>query len=404
MDYQQTLDYLYSRLPSLDKKGWSAYKPGLDRVLKMLEVLGNPQNSYKIIHVAGTNGKGSVSHMLASVLQESGLKVGLFTSPHLKDFRERIKVDGVEVDEKEVIRFVQYFSEKIENISPSFFEYTFSLAVNHFKNKGIDVAVIETGLGGRLDCTNVVKPILSIITNISLDHEQFLGNTIAAVAKEKAGIIKMGIPSVIGRYQEESQVVFDAVASANNSLIYGTNDKQKTFPCELQGDYQLENQRTVIKSLELLRKQGVAIQEDDLLRGLQRITDNTGLKGRWQELSKSPKVICDVGHNVDGVKQLVNQLLRLDYANVRVVWGMSEDKKVEEILSLLPLKYEYYWCEANNPRALNASYLDKLAKNRGLQGQSYDSVSKAYNQALSELKDDEMIFVGGSVFVVAEVI
>ncbi|MFT6745920.1 MAG: dihydrofolate synthase/folylpolyglutamate synthase [Glaciecola sp.] len=404
MDYKQTVDYLYSCLPSLDKKGWSAYKPGLSRVNALLKLLDNPQDSFKIIHVAGTNGKGSVSHMLASVLQESGLKVGLFTSPHLKDFRERIKVNGKEVNKKKVIDFVGDFKVPSKDISPSFFEYTFALAADHFKESEVDVAVIETGLGGRLDCTNVVNPILSVITNISLDHEQFLGDTLQKVAGEKAGIIKENTPVVIGRQQDEVQEVYNQAVKKQNARLHLSDAETETYKCELQGDYQIENQRTVLKCIEVLKSLHFLILPEHVQKGLQSITLNTGLKGRWQLLSHNPKIICDVGHNIDGVKQIMKQLSNESYSGVSVVWGMSEDKKITEILSLLPIEYNYYWCAAENPRSLNAAELRMKGSSLKLFGKDYSSVYSAYQHAKSELKEGEILFVGGSVFVVAEVI
>ena len=404
MNYKETVDYLYSCLPSLDKKGWGAYKPGLSRVNQMLELLGNPQNSYKIIHVAGTNGKGSVSHMLASILQKTGLKVGLFTSPHLKSFRERIKVNGVEVGENEVVSFVKKFSTEAKSISPSFFEYTFALAVNHFKDEDVDVAIIETGLGGRLDCTNVVRPILSVITNISLDHEQFLGNTINEVAAEKAGIIKNNIPVVVGRRQVEVEKVFEKVADSKKSPLYYADVDTVSFLCDLKGNYQVENQHTVAKCVEVLNSLTFSIKGSHVVDGFEHVVKNTGLKGRWQQLSNVPKVICDVGHNLDGVKELVKQLENEPSAGIKVVWGMSEDKKIKEILLLLPKTCRYFWCAADNPRSLDPNELKKIASELELDGQVFSSVKEAYKAALKGLKKEEMVFIGGSVFVVAEVV
>jgi len=404
MNYQQTVDYLYSCLPSLDKKGWSAYKPGLARVNQLLDILDNPHNSYPVIHVAGTNGKGSVSHMLASILKEAGLKVGLFTSPHLKDFRERIKVGGQEISQNEVVNFVANFSVEAKSIAPSFFEYTFALAVNYFQNEKVDIAVIETGLGGRLDCTNVVTPELSVITNISLDHEQFLGSSIEEVATEKAGIIKPGIPIVIGRRQNETRRVFEKFAFDNRSQIHYADSNGITFPCALKGDYQRENQQTVATCVEVLKALNYSITSDNVKTGLLNVVANTGLLGRWQTLSLSPKVICDVGHNTNGVKLLMDQLASDKCSKVRVVWGMSEDKKVAEIMSLLPRAYHYYWCSADNPRALDTNSIKNQAVILGLHGESYSSVNEAFDAAKKEVKEDEMIFIGGSVFVVAEVI
>ena len=404
MNYQETLSYLYSCLPSIDKKGWGAYKPGLTRVREMLRLLDDPQESYPVIHVAGTNGKGSVSHLLASVLQDSGLKVGLFTSPHLKDFRERVKVNGEEISENYVVDFVKSFADVAADVNPSLFEYTFALAAHYFRDQKVDAVVLETGLGGRLDCTNVVHPVLSVITNISLDHEKFLGNTLQKVAAEKAGIIKPEIPVVVGRKQKETTPVFKEAAKRNLSMLQFADPTAPVYSCPLKGGYQMENQRTVIKCVEVLKEIGFQLETINIIDGFSQVIKNTGLKGRWQELSDQPKVVCDVGHNVDGVTQLMDQLKKEPYSQIKVVWGMSEDKRIEDILALLPKEFDYYWCEAQNPRALKVEKLKGEADLLGLHGNVYPSVKEAYRAALDQVQEDEMVFVSGSTFVVSEVL
>lgn len=404
MNYQETLSYLYAQLPALHKKGWDAYKPGLERVSAMLEKLGNPHKQLRFIHVAGTNGKGSVSHFLASILQESGLKVGLFTSPHLKDFRERIKVNGEQVSEKEVVDFVANFSILSHELKPSFFEYTFSLGMRYFAACEVDLVVLETGLGGRLDCTNVVEPILSVITNVSMDHEQFLGDSLSAIAREKAGIIKRDTPVVIGRFQAETAPVFAEIADVNSSPLFLSDPTSILYPAGLKGRYQEENQRTALKCVDVLNTRGVAVSSEDCKRGLLNVIKNTGMMGRWQLLTEDPKTICDVGHNPDGVREIVKQLRAEKAPGVRVIWGMVADKKTEEIFKLLPTDYIYYWCAANNPRALSAEKLKEQAKAHQLKGQVFNSVQKAFHQAEKDRGEGELLFVGGSTFVVAELL
>lgn len=405
MTYQQTLEFLFSRFPSLQKDGWTAYKPGLDRVNQMAEILENPQNSFPSIHVAGTNGKGSVSHFLASILQEAGYKVGLFTSPHLKDFRERIKVNGQQIPQGRVIEFVNAFSKEAEGIHPSFFEYTCLMAFQYFKEQKVDIAVIETGLGGRLDCTNIVNPLLSVITNIGLDHMQFLGSTLPEIAGEKAGIIKGNTPVVIGRKNTHTDTVFQQKAGEMKAPLFFAEDlTEKEYELGLKGEYQKENVKTVRKTVEVLGTLGWEISEDFLKAGLLNVLKNTQLQGRWQEISKQPTVIADVAHNEDGVKIVVKQLLQNNYSDLRIVWGMAADKDVEVILSLLPKNASYYWCSAQNARSLPAKLLQEKGFEFNLKGVAYSRVMEALENAKTNASENTLVFVGGSVFVVAEIL
>ncbi len=417
MNYKETLQYIYNKLPSLEKKGWGAYKPGLDRINEQLTRLNNPHESFDIIHVAGTNGKGSVSSLLASVLMESGKKVGLFTSPHLLDFRERIKVNGVDIPEKEVISFVAKFSEKMEDLNPSFFEYTFAMAMEYFREQKVGVAVIETGLGGRLDCTNVVRPILSVITNVSLDHVQFLGNTISAIATEKAGIIKEGVDVVIGRKQNETTDVFKLKAVEENTNVFYSNENLLIRPMALKGSCQAENQRTVLESVQRLNAGGFSILEEQVNSGLVNVLHNTNFKGRFQILSKSPFVICDVAHNFDGVTQLVSQISELQdlpasngkdpsgiIRKINVVWGMSEDKDVEAILKLLPKQANYFWCGTQNARSMSSTDLKIKGLELQLKGEGFSTMRDAYLSAIEETNEADILLIAGSTFVVADLL
>lgn len=403
MTYQETLAFIYSKLPSLEKIGWGAYKPGLERIYKQLAVLGNPQNNFKIIHIAGTNGKGSVANLLSSVLQEQGYKVGLFTSPHLKDFRERIRVNGEMVSEQKVIDFVQKFTVDLSEVEPSFFEYTFAMSMLYFSEEKVDFAVVETGLGGRLDCTNIVKPLLSIITNVGLDHEQYLGDTIQKIAQEKAGIIKNGVDVVIGRKQKDLITIYQEKAQEEKAQIHFA-ENQINYPCGLIGKCQVENQNTVLTAIGVLQQKGVLITTDSIKKGFLNVLDNTGFKGRFQVFQKEPLIICDVAHNSDGVKQLFDELSRFSPEKLKIVWGMSVDKKIDDILTLLPVESNYYWCSANNPRAFIAKDLKIKASEFSLKGEAFNSVYSAYQNALLHLEKDELLLVAGSVFVVADLL
>ncbi len=422
MTYQQAIDYLYSQLPIYQRVGAAALKPNLNNTIAICDALGNPQQKFKAIHIAGTNGKGSVSHMLASVLQSAGYKVGLYTSPHLKDFRERIKINGEMISENEVSTFVDDYTTIFNEIEPSFFELTVGMAFKQFADNKVDVAVIETGLGGRLDSTNILSPIISIITNISLDHEHLLGNTIAKIAQEKAGIIKENTPVVIGESEEVSKSVFMNVASQNKAPIYFSDSTyfvEKTkklklikkgvtyldnLECELKGKYQEKNILSVIQTCELLPKLGFAIDEDAIRKGLKNIVTNTGLLGRWQLISECPTTIADIGHNVAGIETIVEQLNEIKYKRLLIVFGMVEDKDVGNILGLLPKEALYYFCQAAIPRAMKAKDLQNIAAKHNLRGNYFPSVKEAYKAAQIAAKQNDLVFVGGSAFVVAEVL
>ncbi len=404
MNYQETLDFLFSQFPAFQKDGSSAYKPGLERIFELSELVGNPHNNFKSIHLAGTNGKGSTSHMLASVLQEAGYKVGLFTSPHLTDFRERIKINGEEVSEKFVVDFVSGFKVSAVDIKPSFFEYTTVMAFDFFAKEKVDIAIVETGLGGRLDCSNIITPEVSVITNIGLDHVQFLGDTLGEIAKEKAGIIKHEVPVVIGRRQGETVIVFDFFAIQNRSKIYWAENEDVNYTSDLKGWYQKENIKTAVTTLKVLQDKDWNISSDSIENGLLNVVKNTGLKGRWQNLGESPKVICDTGHNEDGVKQITAQLKSESYDQLHIVWGMVDDKDATSILKLLPKDAKYYWSKPNNGRGLVVKELVKIAHGLGLVGEKFTSIELAKEQALSIAKPNDMVFIGGSTFVVAEVI
>jgi dihydrofolate synthase/folylpolyglutamate synthase len=385
--------------------GKAAYKEDLSNTIKLLDYLKNPHHSFKTIHVAGTNGKGSTSHMLASVLHEAGFKVGLYTSPHLKDFRERIKVNGRMIAKPTVSAFVKKNKRFFEANELSFFEMTVGLAFNFFKKETVDIAIIEVGMGGRLDSTNVITPEVSVITNIGLDHTQFLGNTISKIASEKAGIIKPNIPVVIGETVPESKLVFNKVAKKNNAPIFFAENYDGTkYQTDLLGDYQELNKKTVLSTLNVLKKQGWQISEKAIVKGLINTVQNTGILGRWQVLQNSPKVICDTAHNPDGLKLTLNQLRNEEYLNLHIVLGTVDDKDLSAILSLFPTNANYYFCKPDIPRGLNAKTLENKALPFGLLGEVYLSVRMAYKNALNSANENDVIFIGGSTFTVAEVL
>jgi dihydrofolate synthase/folylpolyglutamate synthase len=421
MTYNQTLEYLYERLPVFHQVGGAAYKPGLDNTIQLMNALDNPQNKYRTIHVAGTNGKGSVSHLLAAVLQSAGYKVGLYTSPHLVDFGERIRVNGQMIEQKYVIDFVSQNEKLFESIEPSFFEATMAMAFNYFAFCEVDVAVVEVGLGGRLDSTNIIQPVLSIITNISFDHIGFLGDTLQKIASEKAGIIKTNTPIVIGEclaetltefekkanevnapisFAEESVIVLFKGFSAAKTLVE-INDKY-ILKVGLSGNYQLKNIATAFESIEQLKKLNFAISDQNIASGFEHVIDITGLQGRWQELQKSPIVVCDTGHNEAGIRFVVDQLNEQKFETLRIVIGMVNDKDVSSVLALLPKNAKYYFTQANIPRALSAEKLMKLAKSYDLKGDVYYSVKEAVDTAINDSIKTDFVFVGGSNFVVGE--
>ncbi len=419
--YQQTLDYLYSRLPMYQRVGAVAYKNDLINTIALCHALVNPERKFKSVHVAGTNGKGSSSHMLAAILQSAGYKTGLYTSPHLKQFTERIKINGKEVSPAFVTDFVNRMKPILEKIEPSFFETTVAMAFDFFAEEKVDVAVIEVGLGGRLDSTNVIVPEVSLITNISYDHMDLLGDTLQKIAAEKAGIIKPGIPVVISERQQETENVFVDKAMGEKSLITFASDdyhikalgdgafevqlnkKSEIFHLELTGDYQQKNLAGVLSVVEELRKKGFQISDEQLASGLKNTVKLTQLKGRWQKLNGKPLILCDTGHNEAGVKEVLTQISKLDFEKLHIVWGMVKDKNPDRILSLLPKKAKYYFCQAKIPRAMPANELKEKAGLFGLEGEVVEDVNEAIEQAKRNCKSEDMIFIGGSTFVVAEI-
>jgi len=401
MTYSETLQYLYVKTPVFQQVGQQAYKPGLDTVSALSAQLGNPHNQYTTIHVAGTNGKGTTVHTLAAILQSAGYKVGLYTSPHLKDFSERIRVNGQPVSQDFVVDFVEKTRSFIETNKPSFFEITTVMAFSYFAMMQVDVAVIEVGLGGRLDSTNIIHPCLSIITNISLDHTALLGNTLEQIAAEKAGIIKPGVPVVVGEAPESLRPIYNSKATM--PVVYAQDSNDSNLPFELKGDYQKANKKTILSAVSILRKQ-FNISDQALRQGMTQVVELTGLQGRWQILQQQPLLICDTGHNEGAVRYLSQQLSELKCTQLHIVFGMMKDKDVRACLSLMPVKAIYYFCQAPTPRALSATDLQLTAAAFGLQGQCYHSVQQALQAAKAAAKDSDCIFVGGSNFTVAEIL
>jgi dihydrofolate synthase/folylpolyglutamate synthase len=349
MTYKETVEWMFSRLPMYQLQGASAYKKDLNNTLLLAAHLGNPEQQIKTIHIAGTNGKGSVSNMLSSILQEAGYKTGLYTSPHLKDFRERVKINGIDVSEEFVCRFIEKNKPFFEEQELSFFEMTVGLAFDYFKEEEVDIAVIETGMGGRLDSTNIITPLVSVITNIGMDHTQFLGNSLTAIAKEKAGIIKPNVPVVIGEYNEETKPVFLAKAEECKAAIYFASDEvRETYPSDLVGDYQDQNKKTVLKTIEILRER-LPVTDENVKEGLLNVVKNTGFKGRWQQLHDNPTAIADTAHNSHGLKIVMAQLQKQKFNVLRIVFGVVNDKDLDEILPLLPKNAIYYFCRPDVP-------------------------------------------------------
>ena len=403
MDYQQTLDWLFQQLASFQRVGQSAYNEDLGNINAICSLLNHPQNNFKSIHVAGTNGKGSTSHLIASVLQEQGCKVGLYTSPHLKDFRERIKVNGEMISQKEVVDFVNAHMEDFTEIGLSFFEMSTALAFAYFSDQKVDVAVIEVGLGGRLDATNIINPELSVITNVAFDHQHLLGDTIALIAKEKAGIIKEGITVVLGATSEEVRYVVAEIAAQKGSKLI-LSSKNTSYESGLLGACQQENTDTVCEAIEQLRLLGWDVSEASLKLGLLRVVENTSLRGRWEQISSSPMVICDTGHNPHAMRSIVKQLNKMSYNKLWMVIGMVGDKDVSAILELLPKDANYIFCEPNIPRALSVNDLFDKAAQYSLKGQKLQNPLDALAEARKQAKQNDLIFVGGSTFVVAEIL
>jgi dihydrofolate synthase/folylpolyglutamate synthase len=406
MNYQETVNWMFNQLPVYQLQGAIAYKEDLTNTILLSEYLGNPEKNLKFIHVAGTNGKGSTSHLLASVLQEAGYKVGLYTSPHLKDFRERIKINGKEIAEDFVIEFIAKHKNFFEINDLSFFEMTVGLAFDYFKKEKIDIAIIEVGMGGRLDSTNIISPLLSVITNIGKDHTQFLGTTFEAIATEKAGIIKQHIPVIIGEYTSETKPVFLAKANETKSDIYFASDLvSENYPSDLIGAYQISNKKTALQTLRILNSQKeFQVSEAAIKTGFLNVVKNTGLQGRWQQLNSAPKVICDTAHNKHGLEIVLNQLRKEAFDILHFVFGVVNDKDLDEILPLFPKNAIYYFCKPNIPRGLDASVLAKKALEFGLHGKVYNSVSEAYKNAFQNATSTDFIYIGGSTFVVGEIL
>ncbi|MFW0737427.1 bifunctional folylpolyglutamate synthase/dihydrofolate synthase [Flavobacterium sp. T12S277] len=404
MNYQETTNWMFNQLPMYQLQGASAYKEDLTNIKLLAAHLDNPQDQLKCIHVAGTNGKGSTSHMLASVLQEAGYKVGLYTSPHLKDFRERIKINGQEISEDFVCEFVAKHKSFFEANDMSFFEMSVGLAFDYFASEKTDIAIIEVGLGGRLDATNIITPLLSVITNIDLDHTQFLGNTPAAIAGEKAGIIKPHVPVIIGEYTSETQPVFVSKAKENEAPIYFASDLvTEVFPSDLIGDYQFHNKKTVQQTIAILNTQNeFKVSDENLKKGLLQVVKNTGLQGRWQQLGENPKIICDTAHNKHGLAVVMKQIQKEIFENLHIVLGVVNDKDLDSILPLFPKNANYYFCSPNSSRGLSTEILNEAAKKYDLLGDNYESVAHAFAAAKKNASKNDFIYVGGSTFVVAE--
>lgn len=429
--YDEVINYLYDHLPYYQRSGQAAYKSGLENTLALDAMFNHPHRTFNSVHVAGTNGKGSVSHMLASILMESGYKTGLYTSPHLKDFRERIRINGVMIEKKFVVNFVAEFLKRNSDLhlEPSFFELTVMMAFDYFSQRKVDVAIIEVGLGGRLDSTNIINPELSVITNISLDHTIFLGDTLGKIALEKAGIIKSNRPVVIGESHPQTTMIFQGIAREHNAPVtfadqfYNTGvalisiDGCQIFNVRkggvvvypnlkvgLLGSYQSKNLTTLLTAIEKLRDQGYQIPESAIRKGLENICQNTGLMGRWQIIGSNPRIVCDTGHNEGGIREVVNQLNQTPHKKLHIIIGVVSDKDIAGILHLLPNDAHYYFTKAAIPRALDEKVLQKMALLLNLKGECYPTVISALEEAKGNADVDDLIFIGGSTFVVAEAI
>jgi dihydrofolate synthase/folylpolyglutamate synthase len=428
MTYQQTLDYLFAKLPMYQRVGLAAYKADLNNTIAICKILDNPEKKIKCVHVAGTNGKGSSSHMLAAILQQAGYKTGLYTSPHLVDFRERIKINGKLIPKTAVVKFVEDNQRHFENIQPSFFEWTVGLAFDYFAKQEVDVAIIEVGLGGRLDSTNVINPVACLITNISYDHINLLGNTLPLIAQEKAGIIKLKTPVTISQTQLEVISVFNNKAkdlkapiefADKNYKIISTSTKNKLLTIELlhkktntshqydldlQGSYQIKNLMGVLTTIDTLKQKGFIIEEQDISTALKQVQKITGLQGRWQIIGEKPWIIADTGHNEDGIKEVLENLKRYQYKKLHFVLGVVNDKDISKILSLLPKDAFYYFCKSSIPRALDEKELALEAQKKGLSGKTFKTVPDALASAKKQAKGSDLIFIGGSTFTVADII
>jgi dihydrofolate synthase/folylpolyglutamate synthase len=406
MNYQETLNWMFTQLPMYQTQGATAYRKDITNTVLLANHLGNPEKDLKCIHVAGTNGKGSTSHLLASVLQEADYKVGLYTSPHLKDYRERITINGQPISEEYVCDFINKNKSFFETNALSFFEMSVGLAFEYFVKEKTDINIIEVGMGGRLDSTNIITPLISVITNIGFDHTQFLGNTLEAIAFEKAGIIKPNIPVVIGEYRAETKPVFEVKSQDSNSEIYFASDiVQEDYPSALLGDYQLHNKKTVVQTLKVLQeKQLLLVSEENIKSGFLNVIKNTNLQGRWQQLGENPKIICDTAHNAHGLSIVLNQLKKEKFDQLHIVLGLVNDKNLEEILPLFPKNAKYYFCKPDISRGLEAEILAAKGGDFELKGEIYNSVSNAYADATKNATPDDFIYVGGSTFVVAEIL
>lgn len=422
--WERTLDYLFNQRPAFERQGADGYKPGLETSLALDKLYKEPHRRFRIIHIAGTNGKGSTAHLLASCLQRCGYRVGLFTSPHLVDFRERIRVNGRKISRSYVMQWVSEYQKKdLGGLQPSFFELTSTMAFDYFAWRNVNVAVIETGLGGRLDSTNIVTPELSIITNIGLEHQQFLGNTLEEIASEKAGIIKHGQPVVIGRAEGVVRDVFEREAKRLYADIRFAQDRPEvlsakhadgvlrietvnygTLDCELTGDYQIENTNTVLTALNMLKRLKYRIKEKAVHEGFAHVIENTGLMGRWMRLGTHPLVICDSAHNPAGIEQVIKQLKHEDYKRLHMVMGFMADKDVKSILNLLPKDAVYYFTQAQTSRSMTVEQLQSLAAKCGIEGSIYNNVSEALDAARNQANDEDLIYVGGSMYVLAELL
>ncbi len=405
MTYQDTLDWMFAQLPMYQRQGKTAFKKDLSNTLKLAAHLNHPEQDFKSVHVAGTNGKGSTSHMIASILQEAGYRVGLYTSPHLKDFRERIRINGTPVSKQFVIGFIKRNTSFFESNKLSFFEMTVGMAFDYFSKQKVDIAVVEVGMGGRLDSTNILTPEVSVITNIGLDHTQFLGDTLELIAGEKGGIIKTTVPVVVGETQTETKPVFDALAEANTSkIVYADQEVDSVYQSDMIGSYQSKNIKTAFQTVKELQLKGYKISNEHIKKGFLNVVNNTGLLGRWQILNEAPKVVCDTGHNKEGLTYVMSQLQKESFSKLHIVFGVVNDKDLSSIVDLLPKNATYYFCKPDIPRGKDAVELKRELKASGLEGASYSSVTEAYKTALNEASKDDFIFVGGSTFVVAEII
>ena len=402
MTYQETVDWMFSQLPMYQRQGKAAFKKDLTNIIAFCDVLKNPEEKFVSIHVGGTNGKGSTSHIISSILQEAGYKVGLYTSPHLKNFTERIRINGEEISEKYVADFITKNTLFLKKQQLSFFEMTVGLAFDYFTSQKVDIAIVEVGLGGRLDSTNIISPEVSVITNIGYDHTQFLGDTLPEIAFEKAGIIKKNTPIVIGEKQKEVADVFFKKALEMNATISFASDKKYDVETDLLGAYQKKNGTTAIHVIKSLK--GFTVSENQLHKGLLNVVKNTNLKGRWQILQVAPRVICDSAHNKEGLHYVLHQLASLPAKKLHIVLGVVTDKKLEEILPLFPQDASYYFCKPNIPRGLDEYELQSKASHFGLSGITYNSVNEAYLAAISNAEKEDVVFVGGSTFVVGEVV